>query len=106
MYTPTDNEGDGDDMDGADESTDDMDAKSTGMVLKALDHEQAGVVRRCEREILRAARSLWGSRGACKRERKVAINRVVSEVYLPARCASAATPPPPPYFWGGTTFES
>ena len=60
------------------------------MVLKALDHEQAGVVRRCEREIPLAVRSLGGSRGAYKRERKVALNRIVSEIYSPPRVASAA----------------
>ena len=90
MYIPTDNEGEEDDMNEADGFTDDMDVRSTGMVLKALDHEQAGVVRRCEREILLAVRGLGGSRGAYKRERKIALNKIVSEIYSPPRVASAA----------------
>jgi len=78
MYGATDKDDEDDDLMGA--FTDDMDVRSAGMILKALDHEQAGVVRRFEREIPWAVRSLGGSRGAYKRERKVALNRIVSEV--------------------------
>ena len=88
MYEATGKADEDDDL--MDAFTDDMDVKSAGMILKALDHEQAGVVRRCGREILWAVRGLGGSRGAYKRERKVATNRIVSEVYSPPRVASAA----------------
>lgn len=75
--------------------TDDMDTKSVGLVLTALGRELADLVPRCERGILLVIRGLGGSRGACTRERKVAPNRVVSEVYSLPRVASAAELLPP-----------
>ena len=70
--------------------TDDMVAKCVGLVLQALDRGQCNIVEQCEREILLAIRGLGGSRGTYKHERKVALNRIVSEVYSPPRIASAA----------------
>ena len=43
-----------------------------------------------EREVLLAITSLGGSRDTCKRERKVAFNAILSEVYIPPRIAAAA----------------
>ena len=56
--------------------TGEMDTKGVGLVLQALDRGQGTVVEQCEREILLAIRGLGGSRGAYKRERKVALNRM------------------------------
>ena len=68
MYVPTENEDD-DDMEGF---TEDMDTRSVGLVLQALDRGQSSIVEQCEREILLAIRSLGGSRKGYKRERKAA----------------------------------
>ena len=84
-------------IDPVEPTDDDMDAlteymgtKSVSHVLHALDREQADIIRQCEREILLSIRDLGGSRGAYKRERKKALNRIVSEVYSPPRVAAAA----------------
>jgi len=86
MYVPTENEDD-DDMEGF---TEDMDTRSVGLVLQALDRGQSSIVEQCEREILLAIRSLGGSRKGYKRERKAALNRIVSEIYSPPRVTAAA----------------
>jgi len=90
MYEPTEKL-DVDDMDGF---TDDMDTKSVGLVLQALDRGQGSIVEQCEREILLAMRGLGGSRGAYKRERKVARNRIVSGVYSPPQSDGGGKAPP------------
>ena len=72
------------------EDTEDMDTRSIGLILKELDRGQSELVAKCEREIFTAIRNLGGSRKTYKRERKVALNRIVSEVYSPPRVAAAA----------------
>ena len=72
------------------EETEDMDARSVGLIPMQLDRCQQKLVERYDREILVAVRSLGESRKAHKRERKVALNRIMSEVYSPPRVAAAA----------------
>ena len=72
------------------DETVDMDTKSMGFILKEFDRGQRELVERCESEILVAIRGLGGSRKAHKRERNVALNRIVSKVYSPPRVAAAA----------------
>ena len=86
MYEPTE-EADDDDID---TFTDDVDTKSVGLVLQALDRGQGSIVEQCEREILMAIRSLGGSRKEHKRERKVAFNTSVREMYSLPRVTAAA----------------
>ena len=71
-------EPDGDNMDA---DAVDMYTRSVGLIPQALDHEQGGAVRRCEREILLSIRGLGGSRGAYKRDVNGTVTGIVSEVY-------------------------
>ena len=69
---------------------DDMDMRSVGVVRKEPDRGECEHVKRCEKEILLAIRNLGGSRKVYKRERKGALQRIVSEVHSPPRVAAAA----------------
>ena len=69
---------------------DGMDMRRVGVVLKELDRGECEHVKGCEKGILLAIRNLGGSRKAYKRERKCALQRIVSEVYSPPGVAAAA----------------
>ena len=77
-------------MDGMDTFTGDMATNSARLVLQVLDREQTDIVTQCEREILLPIRDLGVSRAAYKRERKKALNIIVSDVYSLPRVAAAA----------------